>query len=83
MQNGHRFPDDTFKCNVLNENVRISIKISLKFVPTGPSNNIPASVQIMACRLAGANQWWLVYWRIYASLGPNELNGGFAIEVRT
>ena len=21
------------------------------------------------------NQWWLVYWRIYASLGLNELNG--------
>ena len=35
----------------LNENVRISIKISLKFVPKGPVNNIPALVQIMAwCR---------------------------------
>ena len=36
----------------LNENVRISIKISLKFVPKGPNNNIPALVQMMAwCRL--------------------------------
>ena len=34
-----------------NENVWISIKISLKFVPEGPINNIPALVQIMArCR---------------------------------
>ena len=34
-----------------NENVRISIKISLKFVPKGPINNIPALVQKMAwCR---------------------------------
>ena len=41
------FPDDTF----LNENVWISIEISLKFVPKGPINNIPAMVQIMAwCR---------------------------------
>ena len=31
-----------------NENVRISIKISLKFVPEGLINNIPALVQVMA-----------------------------------
>ena len=30
------------------ENIQISIKISLKFVPKGPINNIPALVQIMA-----------------------------------
>ena len=37
--------------NVLNENINISIKISLKFVPNDPINNIAASVQIMAwCR---------------------------------
>ena len=35
----------------MNENVRISIEISLKFVPKGPINNIPALVQVMACRL--------------------------------
>ena len=35
----------------MNENVRISINISLKFVPKGLINNIPALVQIMAwCR---------------------------------
>ena len=50
-QNGCHFADDTFKCIFLNENVRISIKISLKFVPMGPINNIPALVQTMAwCR---------------------------------
>ena len=38
----------------LNENVWILIKISLKFVPTGPINNIPALVQIMAWRRPGA-----------------------------
>ena len=43
-QNGRRFADDTFKRIFLNENVRISIKISLKFVPKGPINNNPALV---------------------------------------
>ena len=42
--NGHHFPDDTFKCIFFNENVLISIKISLKFVPKGQTNNIPALV---------------------------------------
>ena len=49
----HRFADDVFKCNFLNENVWIPIKISLKFVPKGPINNIPALVQIMAWRRTG------------------------------
>ena len=42
--NGRHFPDDIFKCIFLNENVLISIKISLKFVPKGQINNIPALV---------------------------------------
>ena len=37
----------------LNENVWKPIKISLKFVPKGPINNIPALVQIMAWRRSG------------------------------
>ena len=45
-QNGRRFADDTFERIFLNENVRISIESSLKFVPKGPINNIPALVQI-------------------------------------
>ena len=52
-QNGRRFADDVFKCIFLNENDWIPIKISLKFVLEGPINNIPALVQIMACRRPG------------------------------
>ena len=50
-QNGRHFADDIFTCIFLNENASIAIKISLKCVPKGPINNIPALVQIMAwCR---------------------------------
>ena len=49
-QNGRHFADDIFKCIFLNENVWIPIKISLKFVPKGPINNIPSLVQIMVWR---------------------------------
>ena len=52
-QNGRHFADDISKCIFLNENVWILIKISLKFVPMGPINNIPALVLIMACRRPG------------------------------
>ena len=43
-QNVRPFPDDIFKCIFVNENIRISIDISLKFIPKGPINNIPALV---------------------------------------
>ena len=52
-QNGRHFPDDIFKWIFLNENVWISINISLKFVPKGPINNIPTLVQVMAWRRPG------------------------------
>ena len=52
-QNGRHFADDTFNRIFVNENVRISIEFSLKFVPKGPINNIPALVQIMAWRRPG------------------------------
>ena len=52
-QNGRHFADDIFKCIFLNENIWIPIKISLKFVPKGPINNIPALVQIMVWRRSG------------------------------
>ena len=44
--NGRHFADDIF----LNENVWISLKISLAFVPKFRINNIPALVMIMAWR---------------------------------
>ena len=40
-----------------NEDVGISIKVSLKFVPTGPINNISSLVQIMAWRRSGAKPY--------------------------
>ena len=47
-QNIRQNPNNIFKGILLNENVVISIKMSLKFVPI---NNIPALVHIMAwCR---------------------------------
>ena len=52
-QNGNHFADDVLTCIFLNENVWISIKTSMKFVPKGPINNIPALVQIMAWRRPG------------------------------
>ena len=61
-QNGWFFPDDIFKFIFLNENVWISIKISLKFVPKDSINNIPALVDYFTD----------AYMR-HASLGLNEL----------
>ena len=43
-RNEQHFADDIFKRIFFNENVWISIKISPKFVPKGPINNIPALV---------------------------------------
>ena len=52
-QNGRHFPDDILKMIFFNKNVWISIEISLKFVPEGQINNIPALVQIMAWHRPG------------------------------
>ena len=52
-QNGRHFADDIFKRIFLNENVWISIQISLKFVPKGSINKIPALFQVMAWRRSG------------------------------
>ena len=51
--------------------------MSLEFVLKGLINNIPALVQIMAWRSPGDKPWsepmMVIYWRIDASLGLNEL----------
>ena len=52
-QNGRHFQDDISKCILFNDNVEISIEISLKFVLKGPINDIPALIQIMAWRHPG------------------------------
>ena len=52
-QNGPHSPDYIFKWIFLNENIWISINISLKFfVPKGPTNDIPSLVQVMAWPLS-------------------------------
>ena len=45
--------DDNFKCIFLNENDRILIEISLKFVPRSPTDNKTALVHVMAWRRTG------------------------------
>ena len=45
--------DDNFKCIFLNENDRIPIQISLKFVPRSPIDNKSALVQVVAWRQTG------------------------------
>ena len=45
-QNSRHSPNDIFKCIFIN--IRMLIKISLKFVPKGQINNIPVLVSIMA-----------------------------------
>ena len=52
-QNYCHFTDDIFKCIVLNENVWISIKISLKFIPRGPINYTPSLVQVISWHRTG------------------------------
>ena len=52
-QNGRHFPDDILKLIFLNKKLWTSIKLSLKFVPRGPNNNIPALVQIMVWHWSG------------------------------
>ena len=82
-QNGRHFADDIFKYIFLNGNFWIPVKISLKFVPKGTINIIPALVQIMAWRRPGdkpLSEPMVVSLptHIYASLGLNELMGVMA-----
>ena len=52
-QNGRHLADDIFKRIFFNENFRISIKISPKFVPNDPADNKSALVQLMAWHRTG------------------------------
>ena len=52
-QNGRLSTEDICTCIFLNDNAWISINISLKFVPKGTINNIPALIQMMAWRRPG------------------------------
>ena len=66
-QNDQHFQNDIFKCIFSNENIWISINISLKFVLKCPINNIPALVQIMVWRRLGdksLSESLMVRWRV-------------------
>ena len=52
-QNDRHFADDILICIFGNEKFFVLIKISLKFVPKGPVNNIPVLIQRMAWRRLG------------------------------
>ena len=74
-----------FQYIFLNENVWISIKISLKFVvPKGLINNIPAMAQITAWRRLGnkplSEPMVVRLQRIYAPLGLNELTPSHGLK---
>ena len=66
-QNGRYFTDGIFKRIFVNENVWIAVDISLKFIDSD-NGFAPTRRQAIIWIKDG-----LVYWRIYASLGPNEL----------
>ena len=62
IQNGRHFPDGIFKMNFLSENVWISFKISLNFVPKGrqyssigSENGLPQTRR----HPHNPNPWWL------------------------
>ena len=75
-QNGRHFVDDISRCIFVK--FCILIKISLKFVPMSPINNIPALVldNGSAPNRRQAIIWTdadPIHWRIYVSLGGDEL----------
>ena len=77
-QNGRYFPNDIFRCILMNE--KFCILISLKFVPKGTIDNIQALVWIMAWRLIGnkplSEPMLTRLTDIYAALGGEELSRG-------
>ena len=73
-QSGRHFADDIFKYIFVKEKLSILIRISLKFVTTGPIDNKPALVQIMVWCII-----WIdadsVHWRMYSALGEMSSYG--------
>ena len=75
-QSGRHFVDDPFKRIDLTETFRVSINISLEFVPNGQINNIPL-VPMIAWRLATSHymsQWLEDNRLVHASLALDKLN---------
>ena len=70
------YPDDIFKCIFWNENIWISIKISLRFVAKGGIDQIPVLVQIMAWHQATTIIWTTIIWLLiyrYLYSAPADL----------
>ena len=78
------FADNIFKCIFWNENVWISLKISLKFAPKVWINNIPALVQIIAWDQSGDKpfsepvMFWLLT-RMYITQWTECFSSGLAV----
>ena len=71
-QNCCFFAKDIFKC--------ISYKIALKLVPQVQIKKFLALVQIIASRRPGDKPCWLMYRRIYASLGLMSYKYGVVVN---
>ena len=64
-----------YKRILLNKSFGFSNEISMKYINTGPADNMTALIQIMVWRKAIIwNNTTPVYWRMYAYLGFNELS---------
>ena len=79
-QNRRHFPDDISKCIFLNENIWIWLRSHWSLFPRVQLTIFQhwfrswlGTDQAISHYL---KQWWLVYWRIYASLGFSELTDG-------
>ena len=73
-KNGRHFPDDTFKRIFFNENVSISIKISLNFVPKSPINNIPAVMVSLPTHICVTRPQWIIRAIPVYSLASGNIN---------
>ena len=84
-ENGYNFADDIFGLILLEENLWVSIKILIKYIPNGPINNKPALVLIMAsCQKVTSHHLSndsLVYCCIYVPLGLNELKSSLSPSI--
>ena len=84
-QNGLHFADGIFKHIILNANGSVSIKISPKFVPKDPINNIRHWFRywlgVDQARSNYPNQWCIDFRHIYVLQDLNELRQKFKIHI--
>ena len=79
---GCHFVDVIFKCIFLNENFRISNKISLKYFPRGAINNMSAFIQTVAWRRTGGKPLSEpMMTQFIAKVGLNDLTEGTPLYI--